>query len=314
MKGKTFLILTITMILVLTACRSESEQPTATATEPVVDAALTQSAQTIIAQLTQSVAGTWTPVPSPTSWPTFTPPAPTTTGPTPTPTDTSLPTETGLASTPTETGPPSTTPLPTFTSEPTFVPGDPRGELGVPDWQADFTLETDWYAFDAENASILRRNGTLVLTGKNSDISEVWGLSYPVLSDFYLEYTINTGRDCIGRDRYGMVVRAPTPNEGYLFGVSCDGAFRVLYWDGNEFTTLQDWAETEFINTGPGVFNRLGVKAQGNKLSLYANGNLLADIEDDRLSEGKFGAFIKGESTAGFRVTVTEVLYWDYDK
>jgi len=296
------------LLLVGTACQSEPEQATLTPTQIVGDAELTQSALTIIAQLTQSIAEEFTPTPSPvppTNTPSMTLPPPTPTGPTLTPSET-LP--------PTQTSPPTTTPLPTFTVAPTYAPGDPRGELGVPDWQADFTLETDWFTFDGENASIIRRGGNLVLTSKNTDVLEIWSLSYPVLSDFYLEYKVSTGRECLLKDRYGMVVRAPDPNEGYLFGVSCDGAFRVLYWDGQEFTTLQDWMESEFINTGPGVFNRLGVKAQGNKLSLYVNGSLLAEVEDDRLAAGKFGAFIKSENTPGFRVTITEVLYWDFTK
>ncbi|MBC8496804.1 MAG: hypothetical protein H8D37_04010, partial [Chloroflexi bacterium] len=154
-------------------------------------------------------------------------------------------------------------------------------------------------------------NGNLVLTAKNTDIFEIWSLSYPFLTDFYIEYTVTTGQECRSKDRYGMVVRAPDPDAGYLFGVSCDGAFRLRSWDSEEFTTLQDWTESEFINTGPGIFNRLGFKAEGQKLSIYVNGSLLAEVEDDKLAEGKFGAFIKGESTPGFRVTITEVLYWD---
>ena len=293
------IMLTMIIVLVLTACKSEPEEPTPTATEPATEVELTQAAQTIIAQLTQSVAGIWTATPLPppaTRTPTLTLEPPTPTGPTPTPS---------------ETLPPTTTALPTITSTPTFVPGDPRGELGVWDWQADFTLDSDWFTFDGENASILRRNGNLVLTAKKTDIFEIWSLSYPFLTDFYIEYTVMIGQECRSKDRYGMVVRAPDPDAGYLFGVSCDGAFRLRSWDGEEFTTLQDWTESEFINTGPGIFNRLGFKAEGQKLSIYVNGSLLAEIEDDKLAEGKFGAFIKGESTPGFRVTIAEALYWD---
>ncbi|MBM3144487.1 MAG: hypothetical protein FJ010_05850 [Chloroflexi bacterium] len=300
MKNKPMLLqpaLILILVLILAACKSESEELTSTATEPAGAVELTQAAQTVIAQLTRSAAAGWTPTLSPppeTNTPTLPPPTPT--GPTLTPSETPLPT---------------TTPLPTITSTPTLVPGDPRGELGAPDWQADFSLESDWYTFDGENASILMWGGNLVLTAKSTDIFEIWSLSYPFLADFYLEYTILTGQECQGRDRYGMVARAPDPDEGYLFGVSCDGAFRLLYWDGEEFTTLRDWTESKFINTGPGVFNRLGIEAVGEKLSLYVNGGLVAEVEDDRLAEGKFGAFIKGENTAGFRVTISDVLYWE---
>ncbi len=301
MKTKILLALLV-LLFALTACRSEPEEPTPTVTATAAAIELTQAAQTIIAQLTQSAAGAPTATaipPTATQAPTATIPPPTPTGPTPTSSNTS---------------PSTTTPLPSITPTPTYIPGDPRGELGASDWQADFTHSSNWFTFDGENASILRKNGTLVLTAKNPDIFEIWSLSYPVLSDFYLEYTIITGRICQGRDRYGMVVRAPDPEEGYLFGVSCDGAFRLRYWDGEEFTMLQDWQESDFIKTGSGVFNRLGIKAEAEKLTLYINGAKLAEVEDDSLSEGKFGAFIKGEGHPGFRVTVTEVLYWDFAK
>jgi len=181
----------------------------------------------------------------------------------------------------------------------------------MPDWMADFSLDSDWFTFDGENASILMRGGNLVLTAKSTDIIEIWSLSYPFLTDFYLEYIVLTGQECQGVDRYGMVLRAPDPDEGYIFGVSCDGAFRLRSWDGEEFTLLQDWTESDFINTGPGALNRLGFKAEGQKLSLYMNGGLLAEVENNTHAEGKFGAFIKGENTEDFRVTITEVVYWD---
>ncbi|MBC8506862.1 MAG: hypothetical protein ISR58_00630 [Anaerolineales bacterium] len=301
MKVKTLLLLII-LLLFVTACSSEPEEPIATATPTAAEVQLTQAAQTIIAQLTQSAAG----IPSATPLPPTVPPTATLTLQPPTPT--------GPTPTASETSPPTTTALPTFTSTPTYLPGDPRGELGASDWQANFNQSSDWFTFDGENASILRKNGTLVLTAKNKDIREIWSLSYPVLSNFYLEYTVITGPVCQGRDRYGMVVRAPDPNSGYVFGVSCDGSFRLRYWDGVEFTVLQDWTSSELINTGSAVFNRLGIEAQGEKLTLFVNGGSLAELEDNSLAEGKFGAFIKGEGTAGFRVTVTEVRYWDFEK
>ncbi len=307
MKEKSVLLpfaVLLILALVLTSCRSEpEEEPTATsvptATAPVPDVELTQAAQTIIARLTETAVAAWTATPLPPS--ATVPPSPTSPPPTPM----------GATLTPSESPPPAATGLPTITLTPTFIPGDPRGELGMPDWQADFSLDSDWFTFDEENASILMRGGNLVLTAKSTDIFEIWSLSYPVLSDFYLEYSVITGQECSSKDRYGMIMRAPDPEEGYLFGVSCDGAFRLRYWGAEEFTTLQEWMESEFISTGPGAFNRLGVKALGSKLSLYVNGNLLAEVEDDRLAEGKFGAFIKGESNPGFRVTIVEVLYWD---
>lgn len=191
------------------------------------------------------------------------------------------------------------------------MPGDPKGELGTPDWQADFSKDSDWFYFETEFASMKSFAGELMLTAKNPDVSEVWSLSWPVLSDFYLEYTIVTERACNAKDRYGMVLRAPDTNSGYLFGITCDGEFRLRHWNGEEFTDLVNFTPSEYINRGPNQVNFIGVKAERETLKLYINGHLVREVDDDTFLEGKFGAFIKSEGTPDFRVRVPRVVYWD---
>jgi len=214
---------------------------------------------------------------------------------------------------PTFTATPTNTAMP---SGPTITPtpeADPRVVLGGADWVAKFGEETGqtWYQFADQQASVVMEQDKLVLTAFKDNSYEVWSMSYPILSDFYLEITGTSGSECAGKDRYGVIVRAPTNNEGYLFGISCDGNYRVRKWDGNEYTELVQWAPDEHIIPGPNQTHRIGFMAEGDHLSFYVNGFLLGEVIDDSYHEGTFGIFIAAEETPGFTVDVTEVLYWE---
>ncbi|MBT3390387.1 MAG: hypothetical protein HN413_08250 [Chloroflexi bacterium] len=321
MKFKS-LILTISLLVLLSACGSNAAKepaPTSTQTPAAAEltqvaqtivvqitqndpAALTQAAQTLIAQITQSSAETSAPTVEAVSPAEAEPPTPT--GPTPLPSTTAIPTMTFTQ---------TVTLSPTATLSPTWIPEDPRNVLiHQVGWSANFTEPADWFTFDNENTSIQMENGELQLVAKNSEYIEVWSLSWPYLSNFYLEYTFVVGAErCISADRYGMVFRAPTPESGYLFGVNCKGEYSLRYWDSVEFTEIVPWAYHEQINTGGGAANRLSVRAEDTSLNLYVNGFLVHTVEDSHGSEGKFGAFIKADLMDNFDVRILEAIYWD---
>jgi hypothetical protein len=262
------------------------------------------------AQVAQIVAATLTALPM------TSPMLPTEgTSPTATPEVQLTPTELQLTSSETPSATPTETPTATFTptqaASATLPPEDPRLELGDPDWQAAFRDDASWYTFETEQASIQVAGGKLVLESFKANDYETWSLTWPKLTDFYLEMTAASGDACQGRDRYGMMVRASDPTHGYLFGISCDGSFRVRAYDGEKFTEVLGWQASAHILTGPNQTNRLGFMAQGDELSVYANGHLLAEFRDDRHEKGTFGALIAASKTPGFTVTVSEVVYWD---
>jgi hypothetical protein len=72
-----------------------------------------------------------------------------------------------------------------------------------------------------------------------------------------------------------------------------------------------DWADSPHILKGPDQINRIGVKADGNRLSLYANGNFLAEVRDDSFASGRFGLFIGSAETPGYTAKVDEIAYWE---
>ena len=135
-------------------------------------------------------------------------------------------------------------------------------------------------------------------------------LTWPVLENFYYEITASPGK-CKGQDHYGLVARAPDENRTYLFGVSCDGQYSLRKWDGKRMTYLVEWTPSEEINKGANQNNRLGIKADGNTLSLYANGKLLTEKNDNSYKKGGIGVFISSAETTEFKVRVSEAAYWE---
>ncbi len=300
---KRTLVTFLTTILLLTACSQTSSTPQST---EVPNVAYTAAAETIIAQLTEiaapstempNVSGTtvstaaatetveMTQVPAQTITETLAPSATPTEGETQTP-----------EPTPSETPEPSETAAPT----PTLSGSDPKANLGSPTWRDTFDNALNWPLYEDEHVSMQIKDNQLVMTAFNADKWDSWMLTWPVLENFYYEITASSGK-CKGQDHYGLVARAPSENKTYLFGVSCEGEYSLRKWDGKRMTYLVEWTPSEDILKGANQTNRLGIKADGNTLSLYANGNLLAEKNDNSYKKGGIGVFIGAAETAGSR-------------
>jgi hypothetical protein len=294
--------------LILAGC-SLSATPPPTSQDPAP--AYTAAAQTIIAQLTQA-AQTATVV---------TPPLERTD--TPAAGDQiETPVQTPIYITPTATPVPATsTATAPITASPTSPPSatqpppssDPRLYLGNPSIFDSFDSGANWALYEDDHVSFEVDDGQLVMTAFNPDYWDGWMLSWPVISDFYLEM-IAAPQTCASLDRYGMMARAQKSDGdylGYLYGFSCDGRYSLRRWDGSNYVTIVDWTESEFIRKGDDQGNRLGLMADGTKLALYANGVLLEEVSDDIHLSGKFGVYVGSVKTPNFTILVDEIAYWE---
>jgi hypothetical protein len=162
-------------------------------------------------------------------------------------------------------------------------------------------------------------NGAQVIT--SLDPKDGWRMANPLGREFtniYLEATFQTG-SCAGRDHYGIILRVPEvrePDQGYLFGVSCDGYYSLRRWNGEvlpkgEMKKLVDWTASAAINSGSNQVNRLGIFAVGNRLILYVNGKNLTEVQDSSYSAGYFGVFVGQVATKNFSVQLDEMSYWE---
>jgi hypothetical protein len=298
MRKPIFFILPI-FFLSLAACKPILNNPTAT---PSTD------------QIATQVSTLLTSMPSPTNLPQ------------PQSTNTLVPTQspssTEIASTPTLEVTPTLNPTAThttvFTATPTstlavtatFSPGDPRLKLSNPTWQDTFKNDLNWPTGSDKYTSIEIKENTLNLTALTK--TDGWRLSYPSIQNFYLEATLKSD-NCTASDHFGLIIRVPdkkTANQGYLFGITCDGQYSLRKWDGSKMTNLIKWTASSAINSGPGKTNHLGIMAVGDHFGVYVNGTLLAESRDSSYSEGAFGIFIGGQ-TPNLIVTMTAIVYWE---
>jgi hypothetical protein len=186
--------------------------------------------------------------------------------------------------------------------------------LGSPDWKDPMDNSGSWYSLSTDNTEWEFDNGQLRMRAKSTDKPEEWGLSSkPEMKNYFLQATFKTGEDCAGLDRYGVLVRAPDPSMGYVFEFSCDGRYRLYKWDGEKYDAIQEWKSSTFILGGSDQTNVLGIWLKDKAIRLYANGKLLAEFEDDKFDEGRFGLVIGADQTEGFTVYVDEVAYWTLD-
>lgn len=223
------------------------------------------------------------------------------------------------ATLPAPTAPPTLTPVP-----PTLTPAvsatvdseDPRASLGDPSWRNPFDSGRGFglnEPYEDDNTRFAVENGRMVMTGRKANGWHGWRLTSPAAQDYYLEALMHT-RDCTGSDEYGLVVRAPDfdSGKGYYYGITCDGRYTFGRWINDGVADVIDLTQHAAINAGGNQDNRIGIKASGGRFTLYANGKMLQEIQDNSFTEaGYFGVWIAANRTAGLTVEVDEMARWD---
>ena len=185
--------------------------------------------------------------------------------------------------------------------------------LGVPTWYDSFWNDTNWYMLNDENTVWQVRNGALYMTARKKIDIDRWGLSkLPSITDFYYEIEGSSGAKCGGFDSYGVIVRAQDFDSGYVFGITCNGTYRLYQWDHGFFKNIQPYKASAHIRMGTYKTNRLGVMAVGNKLRLYVNGYFLEEYETDWYKWGQFGLMLGPNKTENLTIMITEAAYWQF--
>ncbi|NUM46203.1 MAG: DUF1080 domain-containing protein [Anaerolineales bacterium] len=183
--------------------------------------------------------------------------------------------------------------------------------LGAATWTDSFANGANWSALTTGNVRWAIEDDALVMTALAAGGNEEWGISNrPGLEDFYLQATFRTGASCSGLDRYGFLFRAPEPNKGYVFGVSCDGRYRLYKWDGQNYNPLQEWTTDANILPGPEKTNKIGVWVQDDTIRIYINGVKVAEFTDNAFNKGTFGLLLGSTNTNDLKVYVEEIAYW----
>lgn len=68
--------------------------------------------------------------------------------------------------------------------------------------------------------------------------------------------------------------------------------------------------DVEAIHTGPDEQNVMGVRVEGDQITVYANGNEVAEVEDDEFESGRVGVFVRSAGPGTYTYRVTNFAYW----
>jgi hypothetical protein len=81
-------------------------------------------------------------------------------------------------------------------------------------------------------------------------------------------------------------------------------------WDG-DWTNLIEWTASDELNSGEGALNRLGVFAEGDQITLLANGAPLQTLADDTHSSGGVGLTVGTFDNPGSEISFDNFSLWD---
>lgn len=138
-----------------------------------------------------------------------------------------------------------------------------------------------------------------------------WGKTAYDYRDFVCSVTAKRieGPD---ENQFGIIFRMADSNNYYRFGISSDRFFRLDKWVAGREEEIKRWESSDAIFGGDKK-DTIGVRCSGQSLSLYANGNLLAEVNDTSHSVGKIALFAgtigdkKGVSVVFDDFTVTPI-------
>jgi hypothetical protein len=164
--------------------------------------------------------------------------------------------------------------------------------LSKPILREEFVLgETGpWLLESDELGSTMIVPEQLLIEVNNPQMAQFATLTEPAFDDFSLEVE---GRILAGslHSSYGVLFRMQNPQQFYRFEITGDGTYILERHDANgrEPLIMRDWRDSDSINQGLNVINRLEIVVQGPNISLLVNDVLLEQITDDEYSSGYIG-------------------------
>ncbi len=135
-----------------------------------------------------------------------------------------------------------------------------------------------------------------------------WGLANRKVADFRIQVDA-APEEGSNNNGYGILFRFQDRDNFYRFDISGDGFFLLSKFHNGEWVTLVPWTATSAVNVGHDT-NRLAVEAVGSQIRVYANDDLLAEVEDDTLDEGNFGFFASTFSEPNLTVSFDDIILW----
>ena len=168
-------------------------------------------------------------------------------------------------------------------------------------FQDDFSdPESGWLLDANEDREFAYEDGKYSILAKMPD--SLWWAAVPtdvLFSDFTVEVDLQQ-LSGLEEHNYGIVLREQG-GSFYRFGISGAGEYALFKVQNDRWIRLLDLTESTAIRPGSG-FNRLKVTTKGSQISLYANGELLASINDASFAQGAIGLYVEKRGTMDVHV------------
>lgn len=268
-KNRVFclVVILLALVFILIGCGG---RPTPTQVVQINPGAReTEVYNTVVAQFTQAASAI-----TPTS---VIPPSPTIQSLTPTGTSTLLP--------PTPTNPPVE---PTSTYQPTATLTPRLNSTPVRLWHDDFEAEKNWYTGSKEDSYTFEYQNGAYRIYNNLQNSIVWSTRGDTYMDVRLEVDAmklkgpKTGY-------YGLICRFVDSKNYYALVINDDGSFGVAKMDKGKLGFIQEGDMPAKVLKAKDEYNRIRVDCIGSMLTLYVNGHLVVEVQDDSFASGDVG-------------------------
>lgn len=169
----------------------------------------------------------------------------------------------------------------------TLPPPSPT-PAGLP-YRDDFSdPDSGWEVGEYDTGSVGYGDGYYYVISTDAGWT-MWGAAFRRFTDVVIEVDatqVSAGPE--SNNDYGVICRLQPEGDGYYLVISGDGYYAVYRAFEGEFEALVDWTPSDAIRQGNAT-NQLRAVCEGTHLTLYANQQLLAEVDDATFLEGDIG-------------------------
>ncbi len=149
--------------------------------------------------------------------------------------------------------------------------------------------DTGWEIGSYDGGGVGYTEGKYFVSSTGSG-STMWGGAGRSFEDVFIDVdTEQISAPSNNNNDYGIICRLQRDGGGYYGLISGDGFYAILLETGGDgYDILVDWTESNLIRQG-NTQNHLSLSCVGSKISMFVNGQLLAETSDSMYSSGDIG-------------------------
>ena len=190
-------------------------------------------------------------------------------------------------------------------------------------------VSSDWELYTGRLSAQVAE-GSLRVT-----VDEVNSLPFSTAGPYFSDFDLRVKTTAVTGpldNGYGVIFRAQDADNYFLFLISSDGYYQVRREVNGADKILSEWIPSELVNQGLDTANEIRVVAQGDTFQFYINGELvelcipndpnaistyadscidgqmLPELVDDSVAEGRLGVIAVTFSEPGVEVDFDNVL------